>query len=419
LFIVSTIKRATTFAAVLSTAFLLAACGGGGGGSSSTSTASNSSSSNTASSSSLASNAVAVSVDAGIDGRRPNVPYVSVTICTPGTSTCQTIDHVILDTGSFGLRLLASAVTVPLTAKTLNGMTLGECVGFADGYVWGAIRSADVTLGTQLISNAALQVIGDTSTPSMPTACATTGGVARNTVSTLGANGILGIGQKIADCGTACATTAVAGAYYTCSGTSNGTCNAAAVPMAQQVQNPVSLLSADNNGSVLIMPAVASTGATTATGQLLFGIGTRTNNALGSATVVKTDSAGQFTANFNSNVQQGSYIDSGSNGIFVDDSSFAVCSDNASFFCPSNTATFTTTLSSTVDTSSATTSVVIANAATLLSAANGTDNALPGLAGKGFTDGLDLGLPFFFGKSVFTALEGASTPGGTGPYVAF
>jgi hypothetical protein len=31
----------------------------------------------------------------------------------------------------------------------------------------------------------------------------------------------------------------------------------------------------------------------------------------------------------------------------------------------------------------------------------------------------DWGLPFFFGRTVFTAIEGMSTPGGTGPYFAF
>jgi hypothetical protein len=31
----------------------------------------------------------------------------------------------------------------------------------------------------------------------------------------------------------------------------------------------------------------------------------------------------------------------------------------------------------------------------------------------------DWGLPFFFGRQVFTAIEGASTPGGSGPYFAF
>ena len=32
---------------------------------------------------------------------------------------------------------------------------------------------------------------------------------------------------------------------------------------------------------------------------------------------------------------------------------------------------------------------------------------------------VDLGLPFFFGRNVFTAIEGKSTPGGTGPYSAY
>ena len=34
-------------------------------------------------------------------------------------------------------------------------------------------------------------------------------------------------------------------------------------------------------------------------------------------------------------------------------------------------------------------------------------------------DSFDFGLPFFFGVNVFTAIADQSTPGGTGPYVAF
>jgi hypothetical protein len=33
--------------------------------------------------------------------------------------------------------------------------------------------------------------------------------------------------------------------------------------------------------------------------------------------------------------------------------------------------------------------------------------------------GFAWGLPFFFGRAVFTAVEGQSTPGGSGPYVAY
>src|SRR6516162_5708348 len=35
-----------------------------------------------------------------------NGVFVTVNVCLPGTSTCQTIDHVLVDTGSIGLRLL-------------------------------------------------------------------------------------------------------------------------------------------------------------------------------------------------------------------------------------------------------------------------------------------------------------------------
>jgi hypothetical protein len=31
----------------------------------------------------------------------------------------------------------------------------------------------------------------------------------------------------------------------------------------------------------------------------------------------------------------------------------------------------------------------------------------------------DFGLPFFFGRNVYTAIVGKSTPGGTGPYMAY
>jgi hypothetical protein len=39
----------------------------------------------------------------------------------------------------------------------------------------------------------------------------------------------------------------------------------------------------------------------------------------------------------------------------------------------------------------------------------------PAVAGAGF----DWGLPFFYGRKVFVAIEGQSTPGGVGPFFAF
>jgi hypothetical protein len=68
-------------------------------------------------------------------------------------------------------------------------------------------------------------------------------------------------------------------------------------------------------------------------------------------------------------------------------------------------------------TSSATFSV--ANAADLFNN-NPNATAFLELAGPNpFPSSFDWGLPFFFGKNVFTAISGDSTPGGDGPYVAY
>ena len=52
-------------------------------------------------------NVLPIVVDAGPTGNYANGAFATVTVCAPGTSSCQTIDHVLVDTGSVGLRLLA------------------------------------------------------------------------------------------------------------------------------------------------------------------------------------------------------------------------------------------------------------------------------------------------------------------------
>src|SRR6202034_4695690 len=55
-----------------------------------------------------------------------NTMFTTVTVCVPGSTTsCQTIDHIQVDTGSYGLRLLASVLTVGLPVGMLaNGDSL-------------------------------------------------------------------------------------------------------------------------------------------------------------------------------------------------------------------------------------------------------------------------------------------------------
>ena len=56
-------------------------------------------------------NTVSVIVDQGpLPTTNPaaNTLYTTITVCAPGSSTnCQTIDHIEVDTGSYGLRILA------------------------------------------------------------------------------------------------------------------------------------------------------------------------------------------------------------------------------------------------------------------------------------------------------------------------
>ena len=52
--------------------------------------------------------------------------------------------------------------------------------------------------------------------------------------------------------------------------------------------------------------------------------------------------------------------------------------------------------------------------ATVCSPALVTDDTAPN-----GPNSFDWGLSFFYGRTVFTAIEGKTTPGGVGPYVAF
>ena len=65
---------------------------------------------------------------------------------------------------------------------------------------------------------------------------------------------------------------------------------------------------------------------------------------------------------------------------------------------------------------SAAASFLVSNADFLVSNVNNA--AVNGLAGP--SPGMfDFGLPFFFGRNVYTAFDGKTTSGGTGPYLAY
>jgi len=75
-------------------------------------------------------------------------------------------------------------------------------------------------------------------------------------VAQFGANGILGIGPLVQDCG-APASLRSAAAYYSCT---QAACSATTVPLTSQVLNPVTLFPTDNNGTLIELPSVAAGG---------------------------------------------------------------------------------------------------------------------------------------------------------------
>lgn len=410
---------------ILGASIWLAACGGGGGGGggqSSTSNAGGSTSTPSSSSSgggntTVTANAPAVtgdnvqpiSVNAGIAGTT-NLAFASVTVCVPGTGQCQTIDNVLIDTGSSGLRVLASALnSLALPQQTtVANHPLAECIQFVDlSHIWGSIKQADVKIAGKIAHSAPIQVIGDSAIGTDPSTCANgSSSTSMNTVAKLGGNGILGVGSFVQDCGDYCATTVANNIYYDCPGT---TCTQTLATLASQVHNPIALFDSDNNGVVIDLPAVADTGATRANGWMVFGIGTRDNNALGTASTYTLNSVGNLTAQYKNSTYAKSFIDSGSNGLFFPDTSIPKCSNAVGFYCPNILQHLTATIVGNNNTSNSI-SFSVANAELL----NGNFAAFNDLGGF-LTSGFDFGLPFFYGRKIYTALE--SNP--QGAYVAF
>jgi hypothetical protein len=160
------------------------------------------------------------------------------------------------------------------------------------------------------------------------------------------------------------------------------------------------------------------------TGQLIFGIGTQANNGLGSATVLTTSSTGTLTATYNGQNLTNSFVDSGTNFLAFSDSAITQCTGQLKgFYCPATPLTLSATLTGKNSISQSVT-LPLYNTQNL---GNGGETALPGLGGdpssfnslNPYTNSFDFGLPFFFGKSVYTGIQGRTAGVYVGPFVAF
>jgi hypothetical protein len=408
------------FSVIAAIAFALASCGGGGGGGSSSKpvtttttppvkttppTAGNAPT--VALATQTASNVAPIVVNAGSSNEFPNLILVSVTVCSSTDhAACVTIPNIQVDTGSVGLRVLDSAVqSLNLTPVTTGGAPVGECAEFADGSSWGAVRYATVTVGTMSTTNLIpIQVIDDGATPAdvadqantpEPTGCSNTG-TAENTAATLGANGIIGVGYFLQDCGPYCASTIGTNPnYYSCP---NSSCSGTTLATQFQVSNPIAAFPAGFN------------------------------NSLPAGTPIGIDDYGNLTVTFNNGSYNTSFIDSGSSVYFFN-AALTQCGANSAapgFYCPaSEYMSPTTTITGNQNyLGSLSFTFNIGNAVSLFdSTSNANAFAFNNLgAPQGSlslpTTSFDVGEPFFYGRSVFTVIEGGQVGTYTGPFAA-
>ena len=365
-------------------------------------------------------NSITIVVDGGPDSNNGtlNIPYVSVTVCRPGTTVCQTIDHIMLDTGSYGLRLLAplaSGLALP-AVKTASGADAGACGKFISGYTWGAVRQADVKLADEVAAGISIQLVDDSgsSYASTPSSCSSAGNNI-GSVAALGANGILGVGLFRQDCGSACAKSAVSGSYYACS--SSG-CVASAMPLATQISNPVASFAADNNGVLVVLPSVGAGGLTSVSGSLVFGVNTQANNTISGETLYKTNSSGDFSTSYKGKAYRSSFIDSGSNGYFFSDSTINVCS-GGDFYCPASTLNLSATNSASDGSASGTVDFSVVNLDRLPQSISAAQVGGTSSDATSQNTVFDWGLPFFYGRRVFVVLEGNTINGHAAPLWAY
>jgi len=415
--------RASFVYAICLLSALLTACGAGIP--SPLSTSSNGGGSNVATSTiaTAASNVATIVVKQGPVATFVNMPYVTVKVCAAGTTNCDTINNVLVDSGSVGLRLVSSTLPNSLASMThemISANYLNECGTFVSGYTWGTVRLADVTIGGESGSNVPIQVIGDPAAGSTAPADCMTAGSNNNisTINALGANGILGVQGLAVDCGANCLTSTGVVAYYACDGTGVG-CASTTVPTALQVPNLVGRFAADNNGVIIELPQISTSGAISASGALVFGIGTQSNNAQGKATVLQTDSGFNFKSTYNGVTYANSYVDSGSSDLFFYDASLTRCGSALGYYCPSSPTSKSATLtpSSTSASGSYVASFSIGNAETLFNSSNYAFNDVAVYQSGGASQGMGFGMPFFYGKNVFVKIETLS--GAADGYLAF
>ena len=332
-----------------------------------------------------------------------NRMVVSVTVCEPGTERCVTVDDVMVDTGSTGLRLEASAVPTWLRLPAFsgpNGKPLAECLRFVHDTAWGPLQRADVRLGGLIARKHSL------AGPS------TTRGAHRRRrahapMSVPTSNETLGVGQHLFDCQGACQQRTEAPGVFVWDGTEWSPVDGAVEP-AYRLPNPVSYLPGHDNGIVIDLPSPPDEGAREVVGTLTFGVVAGDKVDTAGHPAPRRGPAGSRTMLAGRSYPT-SYIDSGTETYVLYDASLPRCRDMPWAYCAEPRRTLRAEMVGT-DGKGIPTTFNVGNYQTSRERHAGASDDVAEVADQQ-ADVVIWGAPFFLGRRISLVMDGSSVPG--------
>lgn len=353
---------------------------------------------------SLEPNQTSLMVGCGAMGHGSNTPFISVTICSPGTQICQTIDHIILDTGSIGLKInqsvLNNQLKLPPVLQQITESHISTCAMYGSGYMFGSNNFADISIAKLTAPNMPIEIINDTNQSLAPITCRNAAnGKFSDLMTTYGANGIIGINPMIIENNMQLFT-------YACNGNNcNEIINATGLPISLNI-NPIASFPEYNNGLSISLPEVPDNSNTNIYGTLTFGLNTTKNNIVPIETKHVQGNPNDYLGSFIESSyghQVNAIFDSGTN-VNAFDSTIQQCSNHS--YCPSSPIAWQSTIYSYNNLNeSATIFQMIASPYTT----NGIASIAP-TWGAYFSAGADnamiYGMPFFYGKTVYIGFNG-------------
>jgi hypothetical protein len=264
------------------------------------------------------------------------------------------------------------------------------------------IEKADVILGSTRgtkAMNVPIQVI-DQTTGLKPANCP-----AHHSWNPKNFNGLLGISPSIDDGGSS---------YFSCG---DEGCVPANVSRDLKVQNVIGLLPLHNNGYEIRFPAIPAGGLPSVNGEIVLGLGTAENNQLPASLrpLLPTNPRGGIRVAVGSQVYP-SGVDTGTQFFNLPLPGIAGCPPKNVYLCPETPLDLSVTVLDHDGRPYGEFSLSIVsfkNVSPQMHALNDVAERWPG------GTQLMLGMPFFFGRTVYFALAGKATPVGPGPWIAF